>query len=294
MPDISLHQITLDSLSIGNTKQVEVSVLRLDKIDPLLSGNKWFKLRYYLEEAIQQGKKTVVTFGGAWSNHIIATAKASKLFNLSSIGIIRGERPGILSTTLKQAEELGMELHFVSREDYAEKRIPTTLGEDEYYLINEGGYGELGAKGASTIVDQFEQNNFSHICCATGTGTMLAGIRNAVAPDRKVVGISVMKNNLSLEEAVMSLLSDPSLPFTILHEYHFGGYAKLTTELTSFMNDFYNKTGIPTDIIYTAKLFFAVNDLIKKNYFPAGSHVLVIHSGGLQGNASLGKGTLIF
>lgn len=295
MEKINFDNITVDKISFAASieKQIEVSILRIDKLHPVISGNKWFKLRFYLEEAKQLQKKTIVTFGGAYSNHIVATAAACKLNNLKSIGIIRGEEAKYLSPTLLQAKEYGMQLIFISRENYKEKKTSVELITDENYFINEGGYGEKGMKGAVTILDYCEKNNFPHIFCAVGTGTMLAGLVKASLPGQTAIGISVMKNNFELEENVTSLLPKKN-NFRILHDYHFGGYAKHQPRLIEFMNEFYRQTHIPSDFVYTGKLFYAVNDLIEKKFFPAGSKVLVIHSGGLQGNASLGKRTLIF
>ncbi|MES1221761.1 MAG: pyridoxal-phosphate dependent enzyme, partial [Bacteroidota bacterium] len=208
MSIINISDITTDKISLNlfSEKNVEASVLRLDKIHPEISGNKWFKLRYYLEEAEQLNKKTIVTFGGAWSNHIVATAAACSENGFSSIGIIRGEETSTLSPTLKKAKELGMQLNFISREDYSLKKIPGEIKTEEYYIINEGGYGIKGAEGAATILDQCKKESFTHICCATGTGTMMAGLINAALPEQEVIGISVLKNNFDLEENVRSLL----------------------------------------------------------------------------------------
>ena len=296
MLELSFHQISIEPISLpsATAKDVRLSALRLDKIDHLISGNKWFKLRLYLDDAIKQNKKTIVTFGGAWSNHILATARACQLYGLHSIGIIRGEEPSIYSKTFIKAKEFGMQFRFLSREDYAAKRLPSLSSENNFYLVPEGGYGELGANGAATIAEHFHEADYSHICCAVGTGTMIAGLRNAVSSNVEINGISVMKNNLELEESARKLLINQSNHFQIYHDYHFGGYAKYNDELITFMNLLYKQTGIPTDFVYTGKLFYAVNDMVEKGVFPAGSNILVIHSGGLQGNESLGKGTLIF
>lgn len=296
MQDILFHNITTDKLPLRlfAEKDIEASVLRSDKIHPAISGNKWFKLKFYLKEAIALNKKTIITFGGAWSNHIIATAAACRLNNLDAIGIIRGEEAAILSPTLVQAEELGMKLVFISRDDYSQKKIPSTLQNSEYYFINEGGYGVKGAEGAATILDYCEKKNYTHICCAAGTGTMMAGLIKGALPFQQVIGISVLKNNLALDKNVRSLLDDDEKSFHVIHDYHFGGYAKYTKELIDFMNEFYSQTTIPSDFVYTGKLFYAVTDLVKNNFFQAGSKLLLIHSGGLQGNASLVRGTLIF
>ena len=297
MPDITIPNITPDKISLPLfiEKNVEVAVLRLDKIHPVISGNKWFKLRYYLEEAKQQEKKTIITFGGAWSNHIVATAAACKINGFNSVGIIRGEETEKLSPTLIASKQMGMRHIFINREDYLRKKIPEELDGGKYYFINEGGYGIKGAEGAGTILDYCKNESYSHICCAAGTGTMMAGLVNSVLPFQKVIGISVLKNNFDLEENIKFLLNDKHEKNSrIIHDYHFGGYAKYKPKLVNFMNEFYSQTTIPSDFVYTAKLFYAVNDLIKNNFFPAGSRLLVIHSGGLQGNTSLVEGALIF
>ena len=296
MQDINLNNITLDQLSLPefSAKNIEVSVLRLDKIHPVISGNKWFKLRYYLEEAKALHKKKIATFGGAWSNHIIATAAACRLNGLEATGIIRGEEASELSPTLKQAREMGMQLIFISREDYSMKKIPEEINGDDYYFISEGGYGMKGAAGAATILDCVEKETCSHICCAAGTGTMMAGLVQASSEQNNIVGISVLKNNFEIEQDVKSLVPDNKINFDLIHDYHFGGYAKHKPELINFMNEFYRATSIPSDFVYTGKLFYAIHDLMAKDYFPYRSRLLVIHSGGLQGNASLNKGTLIF
>lgn len=295
MEKLKFENITVDkiSLPVFAEKKIEVSVLRLDKIHPVISGNKWFKLRFYLEDALQQKKKTIVTFGGAYSNHIVATSAACKLKHFKSIGIIRGEEAAELSHTLLQAKEMGMQFCFINREDYREKRIPAQIQNDENYFIPEGGYREKGMKGAATILDHCNKNNFTHYCCAVGTGTMMAGLIKASLPGQSVIGISVMKNNFELEKDVTSLLNGED-NFKIIHDHHFGGFAKYNSELIDFMNWFYKQTAIPTDFVYTGKLFFAVIELIKKDFFPLNSKLLLIHSGGLHGNASLQKGKLIF
>ena len=283
---------TIDQVSAFFETSLEVSVLRLDKIHPIISGNKWFKLRFYLEDAKAKGKKTILTFGGAWSNHIIATAAAGQKNGFSTIGIIRGEEPATLSPTLTNARDYGMRLVFIPRDEYSEKNIPPALLKEDCYIINEGGYGSLGAAGASTMLDGLV-DPYTHICCAAGTGTMTAGLANS-AKERKVVAISVLKNNHGLEGMIRALLNSDANPPVLNHDYHFDGYAKYQPALLEFMNKLYQQTQIPTDFVYTAKLFYGVRDLVQKNFFPSGSRILLVHSGGLQGNLSLRKGTLMF
>ena len=295
MQDIDTGNISTDRLTLPllTEKKVKAGVLRLDKIHPLVSGNKWFKLRYYLEEAKTENK-TIVTFGGAWSNHILATAASCKINNLQCIGIIRGEESTNLSSTLIRAKELGMELVFISHEEYGEKKTPERFDKSDYYFIPEGGYGLKGVAGAATMLDYCKKEDYTHICCAAGTGTMAAGLIKASLPSCKIIAVSVLKNNFELEENIKLLCGNEEKSFQIIHDYHFGGYAKYKPELIDFMNEFYRHTTIPSDFVYTGKLFFGINDLLGNDFFPAGSKLLIIHSGGLQGNASLSNGTLIF
>jgi 1-aminocyclopropane-1-carboxylate deaminase len=270
-------------------------VLRIDKIHATVSGNKWFKLKYSLLQAISLHKTTIVTAGGAYSNHLVATAYACNSMQLKCIGIIRGEQPATLSPTLQECAAMGMQFHFTDRSSYTNsKKIFEQLNEPEAYFIEEGGSNECGVKGASEIM-QLAGNNYSHICCAVGTGTMLAGLLQSTEPEQQVVGISALK--LSTGNSIEAFIDESThhkKNYTIHYDYHFGGYAKKNTALIDFMNNFYTQTGMPTDFVYTAKLFYAVTDLAAKGHFPAGSRLLVIHSGGLQGNRSLPKSTLIF
>ncbi|MFY7965391.1 MAG: 1-aminocyclopropane-1-carboxylate deaminase/D-cysteine desulfhydrase [Chitinophagaceae bacterium] len=296
------NQITIPPIqSISKFSEMlgsKVDVLRLDLLHPIVSGNKWFKLKYYIEDAEEKGYKKIVTFGGAYSNHIVATAFASKSQGFETIGIIRGEEPKTISHTLQQARDYGMELYFTSREEYQNKK---TLEEyylnKGYYIIPEGGCGSLGVKGSTEILDSvFDIKTYTHIICACGTGTMIAGIIQSSFPYQKVIGINVLKGYTEIKNDIIDLLDDrfKSKMFEILNEYHFGGYAKSPEKLLNWMNNFWQKEKIPTDKVYTAKLFYAVEDLISNNYFNNDSKLLVIHCGGLQGNLSLPKGTLLF
>lgn len=291
MLSLSFPPPRVEPIPFYSSHSHEVFVLRADAIDPVISGNKWFKLRYYLAEAIQQNKTRIVTYGGAFSNHIIAIAAACKAAGLACAGIIRGEQPLVLSHTLLQAQALGMQLCFISRQDYAAKPVPDWVNLTTDYCIAEGGYGKTGAEGAATMLAGIE--GFTHILCAVGTGTTLAGIMTA-APDAKVIGISSLKNNTALATEVAALTGTPAANVDILHEFHFGGYAKHTPELLFFMNKLFEQTGIPTDFVYTGKLFYGFDELLRQNYFAVDSKILLIHSGGLQGNLSLPKGKLMY
>jgi 1-aminocyclopropane-1-carboxylate deaminase/D-cysteine desulfhydrase-like pyridoxal-dependent ACC family enzyme len=300
--EISLQNSIIQPVNphLRDDPAIECDVLRLDLIHPVISGNKFFKLRYYLEIALQEKSLGILTFGGAYSNHILATAFAGKKAGLPSIGVIRGEMPAALSPTLQDAQELGMKLIFTERDVFRSisHGLPSTMDQlyPGYTIIPEGGYGIPGMHGASTIHDLIPENRYHWIICACGTGTMMAGLLHASANDEQVMGIPVLKNYTDMERDIRKLLSvnEQDKKITLDHNYHFGGYAKKTTELIDFMNAFYRSTGIPTDFIYTGKLMYALNDLIKKGFFPAGSRILAIHSGGLQGNRSLKNGILAF
>jgi 1-aminocyclopropane-1-carboxylate deaminase len=301
LPDAS--KITVDKIDdrLLTSKPVHLDVLRLDKIHPVISGNKWFKLKYHLDNYNAGNYHGILTFGGAWSNHIAATAYTCYLKKINCIGIIRGEKPPRLSATLEQAKEHGMQLKFFSRENYRSRTAdPATSTEKEYanfYTIPEGGAGDIGEKGAAEILDIAPGGNYTHIACAVGTGTMLNGIKKRISPDQEAIGIIVLKGwpTKTLQRSPSGSWGNENTTANekLFSDYHFGGYAKYTIELLSFMNEFYKKTNIPTDFVYTGKLAFAIYDLIKKDQFAAGSKILMIHSGGLQGNASLQKGSLM-
>jgi len=270
-----------------NGQDVLWDVLRTDFIHPVCSGNKFFKLKYYLLEAIQKNCTTIVTSGGAWSNHIVATAFAARASGLQAVGRIRGERPRIMSDTLRDASAMGMALEFMARNEFP-GQVSAQTGA---YEIPAGGYGQAGAMGAAEMLDHADKHSYTHILCAVGTGTMLAGLRLAATSTQEVLGVAILKHQ-GIGNECEALL--PGLSCPIIHDYHFGGYARKNGELLDFMNRFYRATGIPTDFVYTGKLMYSVLDLIQKKHFPAGSRILTIHSGGLQGNKSLKKGELEF
>lgn len=274
------------------TVGVKVDTLRLDLIHPHVSGNKWYKLKYHIETAVNTAKKGLLSFGGAYSNHLVAMAYACKEISLPAIGIIRGEEPAVYSPSLQQMKELGMKLIFVSRQDYKEKNA---RGYEDYHIVPEGGAGELGIKGASEIMKEV-RNDYSHILCSVGTGTTMAGIINASTPSQHIIGISALKMAGIENNGLLTYIGAHAAHnnHSLLFDYHFGGYAKRTAGLLAFMNRLYKEENIPTDFVYTGKLFYAAEDLAQKNYFPRGSKLLIIHSGGLQGNRSLAAGDLIF
>jgi 1-aminocyclopropane-1-carboxylate deaminase len=279
----------------GNT--LSISILRADLIDPVVSGNKWFKLQFYVRDAIEAGKTTLATFGGPYSNHIVATSKYGASMGLETVGFIRGEKPTYLSQTLTDATENGMTLHFVSREDFDQtEKIISHNQDPSWAWIPEGGYGITGAEGVKSMLTIKDTAPFDTIICAVGTGTMMAGLIKAAAPHQQVIGLSVLKNNISIDEEIKALLTleESKKNFEINHDYHFGGYAKHTPALIDFMNDCYKKMELPLDFVYTAKLVYGVEDLATNGKFDPTSKILIIHSGGLQGNRSFKKGTFIF
>jgi 1-aminocyclopropane-1-carboxylate deaminase len=284
------------TLQLGFDQKVQIDLLRLDLIHPVISGNKWYKLRYYLEDAIDKGFTEIASFGGAYSNHIVATACACQERNIKSVGFIRGEQTNPLSHTLQAAISYGMQLEFINRTQYQNKQIIIEQNADQTrYWIPEGGYGILGAKGATSILDEVDLRKYTHIVAAVGSGTMIAGILNGTMSHQTVIGISSQKNNFSLDNEVLQLTApENQYRLKMNHNYHFGGFAKHPSDLLDFMVEFWNKEMIPTDIVYTGKLLFAITDLLQKQYFKQGDKVLVIHSGGLQGNLSLPENSLPF
>ena len=290
LPD--LKKITTDEIRdpLLQNKNVQLYALRLDKIHPVISGNKWFKLKYHLDYFNAGNYSGIISFGGAWSNHIVATACICYLKKIKCTGIIRGERPEEYSNTLLEAANYEMDLKFISRKTYAQKNSNEFLEWIKkeipgHYIIPEGGAGKEGEKGAGEILQYADEKSYTHIACAVGTGTMFNGIRESASADQKILGVVALKGwEVENEKNNTKMFLD----------YHFGGYAKYNPTLINFMNEFFRLTNIPTDIVYTGKLVFALFDLIKKDHFPQGSKILMIHSGGLQGNASLQKGSLIF
>lgn len=282
-------------------KQVTVSVLRLDRIHPVVSGNKLFKLHYFLEEAVQSAHKTIITFGGAYSNHLAATAYACSLLKLKSIGMVRGEEPPLLPHTLQQCKQYGMELRFISRSEYANKEDAGFLQSlhnswGPHTLIPEGGYHPVGAKGASLIMPLVADKQYTHICTAVGTATTLSGLLSVAHQNQMITGIPVLKGTTDMPERIKYLAGTKSLPpnLELLHGYHFGGYAKKTDELIGFINSCWQQYQLPLDFVYTAKMLYAVTDCISKDHFSKGSNIVCLHTGGLQGNLSLPAGTLQF
>ncbi len=274
-------------LSTFTNQDLKLSILREDLIHPEISGNKFRKLKYNLLEAKKLGYNQLLTFGGAFSNHIAATAAAGKLHGFKTIGLIRGEelKDKIdTNSTLRFAKNCGMELHFISREAYREKnnslfiedlknKFPST------YVVPEGGTNDLAINGCKEILfDQCDEFNF--IASAIGTGGTIAGLIEASKPHQHLLGFPSLKGDF-LQKEVENLTKKRN--FTIFNEYHFGGYGKVNEELINFVNYFKKTTQIQLDPIYTGKMVFGVLQLIKNHYFSDSSKILMIHTGGLQG-----------
>ena len=282
-------------LSLSQSQKVDL--LRLDLLHPVVSGNKFYKLRYYIELAIENGTSTIASFGGPYSNHIVALAYTAKEAGLKSIGYIRTNEDEPITPSLKEAKAYGMELVYLGRMEFQSKKDAILNSSDtntDCFFIDEGGYGAIGAKGAATILTEHNTSHYDYIICAVGTGTMLAGIINAADTHQKIIGIPVLKNEGSIESEINALLEDKNRRYTLLHQFHQGGYAKTNPMMLDFMNRLWDAEKIPTDIVYTSKLLFGVGQLIKENYFEKNATILVIHSGGLQGNRSLPEGSLKF
>ncbi len=299
--DIENIHITNLAADLFVQKKVTLDVLRLDEIHPVVSGNKLFKLRYFLEAANVAAHKTILTFGGAWSNHLPATALACLAGGLKSIGIVRGEQPEKLSFALQQCIEYGMQLIYITRESYSRKNeadfiqmLYTKFG--ECLIIPEGGYDLLGAKGAALIMDPARTGNYTDVCTAIGTATTLAGLMMGAAREQRIVGVSVLKGMTDIRERIKWLSNGSANmeQLAIFNDHHFGGYAKFTKALIRFMNDCWQQFQVPLDFVYTAKMLYAVFDGISENKFPEGSRILCLHTGGLTGNRSLPPGTLLY
>ncbi len=289
---LRFDNIPLQTISMqGKLCQHEVSVLRLDNLHAQVSGNKWFKLQYYLNDFIESGKSILATFGGAYSNHIAATAAACNILGITCIGYIRGEQPAQYSPTLQLAVEQGMQLRFVEREIYKDKE--KIMSENPaLYWIPEGGYGNLGMLGAADIWNCVpNRETYSHVFLPVGSGTTVAGLLQGSNMNQQVFGVSVMKHNFSLEKEIEALVPNTKR-LELLHDFHFGGYAKKIEELLVFMKETWGKYRIPLDFVYTAKAFYALTKKVEEGIFPEGSRILFIHTGGLQGNQSLAQGTL--
>jgi len=268
--------------------QVELWLKRDDLIHPVISGNKWRKLKYSLDHALSLNVDTLISMGGAYSNHLHALAYTGKALNLKTIGIIRGERPTPLTPTLQDMENWDMALKFISRTNFRHYRnyidwqdLPGI--KPTQYWLPEGGANSLALKGIAELLNEIEID-YDTLCVACGTGTTLAGLIKAVPVTRKVLGFAALKNAAFLMQDVQSLLSNGCHNWDILLDYHFGGFATTRPELISFMQNFAQKNAIPLEPVYTGKMLYGLYDLIAKGTFKPGQRIIALHTGGLQGN----------
>lgn len=274
-------------LTTYTSQNIKMSILREDLNHPEISGNKFRKLKYNLIEAKNLGFKKIITFGGAYSNHIAATAAAGKLHNFETIGIIRGEELETKindNATLRFAKKCGMQFHFISREEYRYKdeidfleklknQFPNT------YIIPEGGTNDLAIKGCSEILHE-DCLNFDYVATAIGTGGTIAGLIESSKIHQQILGFPSLKGDFIIND-IKNLTKKEN--YTIFNEFHFGGYGKVNEELITFVNDFKRINQIQLDPIYTGKMVFGLIELIKTNYFKNNSSILAVHTGGLQG-----------
>ena len=273
-------------------KEISLFIKREDQLHPFISGNKYRKLKYNLEEAKLQNKTTLLTFGGAYSNHIAATAAAGNLNNFNTIGVIRGdelvnnlEQTLKTNPTLKFASEHNMKFHFVSRSDYRNKTTLEFINNlkekfGEFFLVPEGGTNQLAVKGCEEILNSGD-TKFDIICSSVGTGGTISGLINSAKSHQKIIGFPALKGDFLQHEIKKYVLKKDN--WSLNTDYHFGGYAKISEELITFINKFKAETNIPLDPVYTGKMMFGIVDLIKKNHFKKGTKIVAIHTGGLQG-----------
>ena len=277
-------------------KGVFLFIKREDELHSFISGNKYRKLKYNLENAKNQDQKTLLTFGGAFSNHIAAVAYAGKKFGFKTIGVIRGnelannlERYLVENPTLKFAFENGMKFEFVSRSDYRNKTSNEFIDNlkmkfGKFFLVPEGGTNDFAVKGCEEILTKSD-SQFDIVCSAVGTGGTISGLINSLEKHQKVIGFPALKGDFLHNEISKYVLKTKNWSLNL--EYSFGGYAKVSKELITFINKFKSETKIPLDAVYTGKMIFGIVDLIKNDYFKKGTKILVIHTGGLQGNEGM-------
>ena len=275
----------------SQNKTITLTIKREDLLHQFVSGNKFRKLKYNILKAKELRYDKLITFGGAFSNHIAAVAFACQASEIQSIGIIRGDE---LANNIKDnptllfAQNCGMKFEFVSREVYQNKMSDSFIYElntkyGKHYLLPEGGTNELAILGCEEILTD-EDTHFDYICCAVGTGGTISGIINSAKPNQKILGFSALKGDF-LQDEIRKFAKN--INWELINDYHFGGYGKVTEELIRFINQFYIDTKIPLDPIYTGKMVFGIMNLINNNYFPNGSKILLIHTGGLQGIAGM-------
>ncbi len=281
-------------------RNLRIWMARLDLVHPVVSGNKWYKLSPWLPPTAPSLPAHIVTCGGAYSNHLVATACLCHNHGIPSTGLVRGEPHLPLNSTLSACVAYGMRLVYVDRTTYPEldARKAARLAGEEFSnitFIPEGGYHPLGAKGIHDIADAWLRLNPHVVCTAVGTATTLAGLLTSAPDGTACIGVPALKGLDDIPSRIRHLTGrNFDNPHQVWNQYHFGGYARHTPALIAFMNSFFEKHGIPLDFVYTAKLMYAVMEGVRNNAFPPGSRLVCLHTGGLQGNRSLPAGTLLF
>ncbi|MGE5944535.1 MAG: 1-aminocyclopropane-1-carboxylate deaminase/D-cysteine desulfhydrase [Flavobacteriales bacterium] len=281
-----LHKSVNQKIDLPAEFGVELFLKREDEIHPFISGNKYRKLKYNMEEAQKKGFKKLLTFGGAYSNHVAAVAFAGHAFDFETLGIIRGDelKDKIAeNATLSFAKNHGMQFEFVTRDAYRDDNLIKEY--QDYYVIPEGGTNTLAIQGCEEILTETDAE-FNYICTSVGTGGTVSGLINCSQPSQQVLGFPALKGSF-LQEDISKFVSKTN--WKLITDYHFGGYAKINLELIRFINEFKKKQYIPLDPVYTGKMMFGIFDLIQKGYFPKGSKILAIHTGGLQGIEGMNK-----
>lgn len=296
MQSINLNNAITQKVILPDTNNnVEVYLQREDLIHPFVSGNKYYKLKYNIEKAKKENKETILTFGGAYSNHIYAVTAAAKLFGFNSVGIIRGEEYKPLNPTLQFAVDTGMTLYYLDRKTYrnrTDKNFREEIAKQfgDVYILPEGGTNELALKGTGEILQNIK-TDFDYLCVPVGSGGTLAGLIAGLNNCKKVIGFSSLKNGKYLSTMISELISNSSIckfdNWIISHDYHFGGFAKISRKLIEFVNWFKNNNNIQLDLIYNGKMMYGINDMISRKYFPSNSRIVAIHTGGLQGLAGM-------
>lgn len=288
------EQLPIEKLAhpLAEKHHIDLQILRMDLTHPEISGNKWFKLKYNLLEAKNQGYSKLLTFGGAFSNHIYAVAAAAKLFGFDSIGIIRGEPNNTLNTTLQFATNSGMNLKYVDRDSYRKKTEVNFIDQlkeefGEFYLIPEGGTNPLAIKGVAEMAELISEK-FDYCCLPVGTGGTIAGLITGLMGKVDIVGFSALKGSFLQKEVGQLLSEDHPKNWSIQNDYHFGGYAKTKPELMQFIEEFEKDFQLQLEPIYTGKMLYGIFDMMEKGCFENGSRILAIHTGGLQGRAGFG------
>ncbi len=290
---MKLNQVPIEPFNhpLLSQHDVSVHVKRDDLLHSVVSGNKLYKLMLNLEQFKREDKKTLITFGGAYSNHLHATAFMGKSLGIKTVAIVRGEQLIPLNPTLKDCTDWGMTLEPVSRGLYRQKQQAAEIQAiiDKYpcpYVVPEGGANRLGVLGAAKMLDGVEQDNLDVVVVACGTGVTMAGIVSACAPHVKVIGMPALKAENWMADEVQGWLNTigcGNRNWALQCRYHFGGYGKTKPELLAFMHEMEVRYNLMLDPIYTGKAFFGLMQMIEQGEIARGSRVLFIHSGGLQG-----------